>query len=112
MDQTFYVKQLQESDKDSTFNDFRSMRMKIAWLSNSRPELLFEISQPALVTLVLVNMVQTLLMPKRRLEVATLNGLSVCGLGLVLNREVWQIELLHPHLQVDVINIKCKLLRV
>ena len=49
MDQQFDVKQLEELDSSSLFVDFRSMRMKLAWLANTPPDLLFEISQ--LVTL-------------------------------------------------------------
>ena len=48
--QSPYRKQLEFLDKSSTFSDFRSMRMKLAWLSNTRPDLLFEISQLAQIT--------------------------------------------------------------
>ncbi len=51
MDQTFYIKRLEELDPSSPFSDFRSMRMRLAWLANTRPDLLFEISQLAQITL-------------------------------------------------------------
>ena len=44
MNQTSYAKQLQVLDHNSTFPNFRSMRMKLAWLANTRPDLLFDIS--------------------------------------------------------------------
>ena len=50
MDQLFYMKKLEEIDFSSSYSDFRSMRMKLAWLSNTRPDLQFEISQLAQVT--------------------------------------------------------------
>ena len=45
MDQPFYVKLIEELDPSSSLADFRSMRMKLAWLANSGPDLLFEISE-------------------------------------------------------------------
>ena len=50
IDQLFYMKKLEEIDLSSSYSDFRSMRMKLAWLSNTRPDLQFEISQLAQVT--------------------------------------------------------------
>ena len=35
---------------NAKFTDFRSMRMRFAWLANTRPDCLFEISQLAQVT--------------------------------------------------------------
>lgn len=40
----------EELPPDAPFPHFRSMRMKLAWLSNTRPDCLFEISQLAQVT--------------------------------------------------------------
>ena len=50
IDQLFYLKKLEELDQSSSFNDFRSMRMRLAWLANTRPDLQFEISQLAQIT--------------------------------------------------------------
>ena len=50
IDQTFYLKRLEQLDLSSTFENFRSLRMKVAWLANTRPDLQFEISQLAQVT--------------------------------------------------------------
>ena len=50
IDQLFYLKKLEELDSSSSFNDFRSMRMRLAWLANTRPDLQFEISQIAQIT--------------------------------------------------------------
>jgi len=50
IDQTFYLKKLECLESDSNFSDFRSMRMRIAWLANTRPDMQFEISQLAQVT--------------------------------------------------------------
>lgn len=33
--------QLQELDTNSHFADYRSMRMRLAWIANSRPEIAF-----------------------------------------------------------------------
>ena len=51
VDQNFYLKSLEELSACSAFPEFRSMRMRLAWLSNTRPDLLFEISQLAQITL-------------------------------------------------------------
>ena len=50
IDQSFYLRKLEELEKDATFPSFRSMRMKLAWLANSRPDICFAISQIAQVT--------------------------------------------------------------
>ena len=48
--QNFYMQKLEVLPLGSTFTDFRSMRMRLAWLANTRPDCLFEISQLAQVT--------------------------------------------------------------
>ena len=49
--QAFHLKKLEEMVRQSSeFSDFRSMRMKIAWMSNTRPDLQLEISQLAQIT--------------------------------------------------------------
>ena len=50
IDQNQYRKQLEYLDKSSTFSEFRSMRMKLGWLANTRPDLQFEISQLGQIT--------------------------------------------------------------
>ena len=50
MDQLFYMKKLEELELTSSFDQYRSMRMRLAWLANTRPDLQFEISQIAQVT--------------------------------------------------------------
>ena len=50
IDQHAYLRKLEELPPDASFSHFRSMRMRLAWLSNSRPDCLFEISQLAQVT--------------------------------------------------------------
>ena len=49
-DQHQYLRKLEQLPLDSTFSEFRSMRMCLAWLANTRPDCLFEISQLAQVT--------------------------------------------------------------
>lgn len=49
-DQHDYLRRLEEIPSDCSFGMFRSMRMKLAWLANTRPDCLFEISQLAQVT--------------------------------------------------------------
>ena len=46
-DQHAYLQNLEKLGADATFSEFRSMRMKLAWLSNTRPDCLLEISQLA-----------------------------------------------------------------
>lgn len=48
--QSNYMHKLEELRHDATFTDFRSMRMKLAWLSHTRPDCLFIISQLAQIT--------------------------------------------------------------
>ena len=50
IDQLFYTKKLEELDSSSFFNEFRSMRMRLAWLANTRSDLQFEISQITQIT--------------------------------------------------------------
>ena len=50
MNQHVYLRQLEELPMDSNFSRFRSMRMKLAWLSHTRPDCMLEISQLAQVT--------------------------------------------------------------
>ena len=54
-DQNFYRKQYEYLDNASTFPYFKSMRMKLAWLANTRADLQFEISQLAQVTQEMFN---------------------------------------------------------
>ena len=49
-DQHEYLKKLEKLPLTASFSQFRSMRMKLAWLANTRPDCLFEISQLAQVT--------------------------------------------------------------
>ena len=50
INQNNYLRELQCLPLDASFSTFRSMRMKLAWLANSWPDSLFEISQLAQVT--------------------------------------------------------------
>ena len=50
LEQHEYLRKLEHLDVSSDFSAFRSMRMRLAWLANSRPDCLFEISQLAQVT--------------------------------------------------------------
>lgn len=45
-----YLRRLEKKSSDCSFCTFRSMRMKLAWLSNTRPDCLFQISQLAQIT--------------------------------------------------------------
>ena len=45
-----YLRKLEELPLEASFSHFRSMQMKLAWLSNTRPDCLFEISHLAQVT--------------------------------------------------------------
>jgi len=49
-DQHAYLTNLEPLPKDATFSAFLSMRMKLAWLANTRPDCLYDISQLAQVT--------------------------------------------------------------
>lgn len=50
MDRHEYLKELEELPLDSSFSHFRSMRMRLARLSNTRPDWLFDIAQLAQIT--------------------------------------------------------------
>lgn len=50
LNQRDYIYALKILPEDATYRDFTSMRMKLAWLSHSRPDCLFEISQLTQVT--------------------------------------------------------------
>lgn len=51
LDQATYVRQkMSDLSADATFSDFASIRMKLAWLSHSRPDVMFEVSQLTQVT--------------------------------------------------------------
>ena len=50
IDQSFYLKKLEELPKDAAFPSFRSMRMRLAWMANSRPDICYAISQIAQIT--------------------------------------------------------------
>lgn len=50
IDQKSYLRKLEKLDEGATFGQFRSMRMRLAWLANSRPDCLFEINQLAQIT--------------------------------------------------------------
>ena len=45
IDQPSYVDKLTQLREDATFKEFSSMRMCLAWISNSRPDLMYGISQ-------------------------------------------------------------------
>ena len=48
--QDFYVSKIGKIPSDAEFSKFVSMRMKLAWLANTRPDIVFEILQIAQVT--------------------------------------------------------------
>ena len=50
IDQAFYLKNLEQLQLETTYPDFRSMRMKVAWMANTRPDMQFKISQLVQVT--------------------------------------------------------------
>lgn len=50
IDQILYSRKLEQLSMSSPFSQFRSMRMRVAWLSNTRPDIQYEISQLAQVT--------------------------------------------------------------
>ena len=50
LDQHRYVKMLRPLPEDGTYRDLASLRMQLAWLSHSRPDLLFEVSQLTQIT--------------------------------------------------------------
>ena len=48
--QHFYLQKLERLYLEASFSEFRSMRMRFAWLANTRPDCQFEISQLSQVT--------------------------------------------------------------
>lgn len=50
MDQNWYLKYLEELFTTASYREFRSIRMKIAWIIKSRPYCLYSINQLAQVT--------------------------------------------------------------
>ena len=50
LNQEAYVKKLEPLSVGATFSDFASLRMKLAWLSNSLPDVVLEVAQSAQVT--------------------------------------------------------------
>ena len=50
IDQKDCLKKLKPLPKDAKFNDFVFLRMKLAWLSSTREDLSFEVSQLSQVT--------------------------------------------------------------
>lgn len=48
--QNRYLRKLEEPAEDAAFSMFRSMRMKLGWLTNSRPDVLFQIATISQVT--------------------------------------------------------------
>ena len=45
IDQDFYMSKIEHIPFDAEFSKFTSMRMKLAWLANTLPDVVFEISQ-------------------------------------------------------------------
>ena len=50
IDQRQYIQKLRPLPEDGTYKDLASLRMQLAWLSHSRPNLLFDVSQLTQVT--------------------------------------------------------------
>ena len=50
IEQDFYMSTTEQIPSDTEFSNFASMRMRVAWKANTRPRLVFEISQTAQVT--------------------------------------------------------------
>lgn len=50
LDQHRYVEKLRPLSENGTYKDLASLRMQLAWLSHSRPDLLFEVSQLTQIT--------------------------------------------------------------
>ena len=48
--QHFYLQKSEQLHLDASFSEFRSMHIRLAWLTNSRPDCQFDISEPAQVT--------------------------------------------------------------
>ena len=50
MDQTTYLEAIKPISEEAEFSDFASLRMKLAWISHTKPDCAFEGSQLAQVT--------------------------------------------------------------
>ena len=50
IDQDFYMSKIEQIPSNTEFSKFAYMRMKLAWLANTRPDIVLEISQTAHVT--------------------------------------------------------------
>ena len=50
MDKAFYLRKLEPLAEDSSWNEFSSKRMQLAWTANTRPDLCIDISHLASVT--------------------------------------------------------------
>ena len=50
IDQDFYMSKIEQIPSNAEFSKFASMRMKLAWLANTRPDIVLEISQIEQVT--------------------------------------------------------------
>ena len=59
IDQNAYLKKLEELPLESSFSSFRSMRMRLVWLSHTRPDCQFECSPLAQITEDVFDMKQT-----------------------------------------------------
>ena len=47
IDQDFYMSKIEKNLSNAAFSKFASMRMRSAWLKNTRPDIVFKISQIA-----------------------------------------------------------------
>lgn len=50
LEQHVYLRKLEQMPLDASFLHFKSMRIKLAWLSHTRPDCMFEIYQLVQVT--------------------------------------------------------------
>ena len=50
IDQDFHINKIEQIPSDAVFRKFISMRMKLAWIAKTRPNIAFEISQIAQIT--------------------------------------------------------------
>ena len=50
IDQHRYIEKQRPMPEDGTYKDLASLRMKLAWLSHSRPDLLFDVSHLTIIT--------------------------------------------------------------
>ncbi len=55
MDQAFYLEKIECLESGCSFSEFRSTRMRVARLANTRPDMLFEISELAQVRKIASN---------------------------------------------------------